>query len=212
MKAGNHALKIIVAILFILNSSAMMAQNQKQEVNNKKEEVRGIDHVGITVPDIEAATKYLEEAFGATLLYDNITRNDPPQTGAGAEAKLGIAHGARVTRIRMIRIGNGANIELFEMEVPEGERKLKTIPSDYGLQHVAFYSDDINATRERIIKAGGKVLEGPTTMHGKEEGAGNQFLYTIAPWGTFFEVISLPSPLKVDGESKVHRWKPGEIQ
>ncbi|PZP41582.1 MAG: glyoxalase [Pseudopedobacter saltans] len=185
-----------------------MAQNTISDTNNyQKTEVRGIDHVGITVPDIEAATKYLEEAFGATFLYDNITPNDPPQTGLGAEAKLGIAHGAAVTRIRMIRIANGANIELFEMKVPDGERKMKTIPSDYGLQHVAFYSDDIDATRERVIKAGGKVLTGPTIMHGKEEGNGNKFLYTIAPWGTFFEVISLPSPLKIDETNKVHRWK-----
>ena len=44
---------------------------------------RGIDHFGITVPDLEAATRFLVEAFDAKPLYDNIKRTDPPFDGAG---------------------------------------------------------------------------------------------------------------------------------
>lgn len=32
--------------------------------------VRAIEHVGITVPDMEAATRFFVEAFGAEKLYD----------------------------------------------------------------------------------------------------------------------------------------------
>lgn len=32
--------------------------------------VRAIEHVGITVPDLEAATQFFVEAFGAEKLYD----------------------------------------------------------------------------------------------------------------------------------------------
>jgi catechol 2,3-dioxygenase-like lactoylglutathione lyase family enzyme len=34
--------------------------------------IRGIDHVGITVPDIEAATKFFKDAFGAKKLATSI--------------------------------------------------------------------------------------------------------------------------------------------
>ena len=32
--------------------------------------IRGIDHIGITVPDIDAATKFLVEALGAEMIYE----------------------------------------------------------------------------------------------------------------------------------------------
>jgi catechol 2,3-dioxygenase-like lactoylglutathione lyase family enzyme len=34
--------------------------------------VRGIDHIGITVPDMEAATRFLREAFDAAIVYDTV--------------------------------------------------------------------------------------------------------------------------------------------
>ena len=43
--------------------------------------IRGIDHFGMTVPDLEAATRFFEQAFDARVLYDNITRADPPFPG-----------------------------------------------------------------------------------------------------------------------------------
>lgn len=49
----------------------------------QKTEVRAIDHIGITVPDLDAAATFLEKAFGATAIYDNIIPTDPPQQGEG---------------------------------------------------------------------------------------------------------------------------------
>ena len=34
--------------------------------------VRGIDHIGITVPDIEKATLFFERAFDAQVLYHSV--------------------------------------------------------------------------------------------------------------------------------------------
>jgi catechol 2,3-dioxygenase-like lactoylglutathione lyase family enzyme len=38
--------------------------------------VHGIDHVGITVPDIEAATRFFEAAFDAQVIYDSKSLSD----------------------------------------------------------------------------------------------------------------------------------------
>ncbi|MFC3352407.1 VOC family protein [Sphingobacterium zeae] len=176
-------------------------------MNYQKTEVRAIDHIGITVPNIEEAAKFLEEAFGATAIYDNVVPTDKPTEGAEAEAKLGFAKGSAIVHMRMMRIGDGACIELFEMKVP-GERKKDIIPSDIGLQHFAVYTDDIDKTKEKFENAGGRLLKGPNEMLGREGGKGNHFMYCVTPWGTFVELISYPSELEIEKETPLRRWKP----
>ena len=41
-----------------------------------KTTMRGIDHIGVAVPDIEAATTFLVEAFGAEVIYQSVSKND----------------------------------------------------------------------------------------------------------------------------------------
>lgn len=36
---------------------------------------RGIEHVGMIVADVEAASRFFVEAFGAEVLFDNVTRD-----------------------------------------------------------------------------------------------------------------------------------------
>ncbi|WP_036601013.1 VOC family protein [Olivibacter sitiensis] len=176
-------------------------------MNYQKTEVRAIDHIGITVPDIAEAAEFLEKAFGATAIYDNIVPADEPTQGPDAEAKLGIAKGTAVVHMRMMRIGDGACIELFEMKVP-GQRQQNIIPSDIGLQHFAVYTDDIEKTKEKFLKAGGRLLKGPNDMLGREGGEGNQFMYAVTPWGTFVELITYPSELEIEKTTVLRRWKP----
>ncbi|WP_307447311.1 MULTISPECIES: VOC family protein [Chryseobacterium] len=176
-------------------------------MNYQTSEVRAIDHIGITVPDLEAAALFLEQAFGAVAIYDNVIPTDEPQQGADAEAKLGLAKGSAIIHMRMMRIGDGASIELFEMKVP-GKRKKDIIPSDIGLQHFAVYTEDIDETKRKFTEAGGKVLKGPNKMLGREGGDGNWFMYAVTPWGTFVEFITYPSELEIEKTTTLRRWKP----
>jgi catechol 2,3-dioxygenase-like lactoylglutathione lyase family enzyme len=176
-------------------------------MNYQKSEVRAIDHIGITVPDLEAASKFIVNVFGATAVYDNIVETDPPQEGEETEAVLGIKKGSAIIHMRMLRIGDGACIELFEMKVP-GERKKDMIPSDIGLQHFAVYTEDIKKTAKKFEEEGGKLLKGPNQMLGREKGDGNSFMYAITPWGTFVELISYPSEMEIEKTTELRRWKP----
>ena len=72
--------------------------------------IRAIEHVGLTVPDMEQATTFFAEAFGAQYLYDML---DEPLGGPAVEKGLGIPKGAVIEAIRMLRLGNGPNLELF---------------------------------------------------------------------------------------------------
>ena len=72
--------------------------------------VRGIDHVGLCVPDIEKATTFFAQAFGARTVYDVQSPQDPAMAGKAVEQQLGIPQGAKITHMRLLRIGNGATL------------------------------------------------------------------------------------------------------
>lgn len=178
-------------------------------MNYQTTEVRGLDHIGLTVPDLEGASAFLEHAFGAVRLYDNMVRTDPPYAGPEAESVLGIVPGAAVLAMRLLRIGDGPGLELFEMRVPDDPaRQPPARPSDVGLQHFAVYTDDISLTATRFEEAGGTLLAGPNALLGIEEGLGNRFRYGRTPWGTVVEFISYPSPLAYEKNTDRRRWKP----
>lgn len=165
--------------------------------------VRGIDHVGITVPDIDDATRYLSDAFGAELAYDLITE---PLSGAFIEEAVGVPPGTVLERIRMLRLGQSANIELFCYRGTSQHASARA--SDFGLQHFCVYVDDIDESARRVAAAGGVCLTPPLDLPGGDAGEGNRFAYTRAPWGTLIELVSYPSPQAYESTTSIRRWRP----
>lgn len=74
--------------------------------------------MGLTVPDIDSATEFLRAAFDAKLAYDGLGPGDPPREGEETEQQLGLPSGAAITRQRMVQIGTGPSIEMFQVEGP----------------------------------------------------------------------------------------------
>lgn len=68
---------------------------------------RGIQHIGVTVPDLDAATAFFVEGLGAKVAYDGLTPEDEPRQGEEVERQLGLPSGAAIHRQRMIVIGEG---------------------------------------------------------------------------------------------------------
>jgi len=167
---------------------------------------RGIDHIGVTVPDIEAATVFLIRALGAEVVYDTLVRGEPAQAGPDVEARLGIVAGAKIVAFRMLKLRNGPGIELFEMEAPEQRSPAR--PSDFGLQHLAFYVDDIDAAARRFAANGGELFEGPHPLPGPERGDGNVFRYGRTPWGMIVEFITYPASQPYFETTPLRRWTP----
>ena len=169
---------------------------------------RGIDHVGITVPDLEAATRFLVAAFGAEPVYTNLPKNDPPEAGAEVEARLGIVPGTALLAVRTLRLGNGPALELFEMRAPEQRPAQR--PSDIGLQHFSVYVDDIEKAAAQFEAAGGELLSGPNPLVGFEKGEGNAFRYGRTPWGMTVEFMTSPGVMEFEKQAGPRRWKPAE--
>jgi catechol 2,3-dioxygenase-like lactoylglutathione lyase family enzyme len=170
--------------------------------------VRAIDHVGLTVPDLQEAASFFIEAFGAETIFEMETHRDTsrPEVLAEEQAKLGTRRSARWTRTLVLRLGEGPSIELFEYEDPE--RLPPPSPSDLGIQHFGIYVDDIDGACERAASAGATVLDGPTLLPGLEGGDGNKWVYVVPPWGGIIELCSYNSPQRYERETDVRRWRP----
>lgn len=119
---------------------------------------RGIDHVGVTVPDLDAATDFFR-ALGAEVLYDTLSREDGPNGGADLEQRLGVPPGCRQRAIRMLALLHGPGLELFEFDVPR--QREAALPCDLGWQHIAVYVDDVDRAAASVERAGGRALSGP---------------------------------------------------
>ena len=166
---------------------------------------RGIDHIGWTVPDIEAATQFLTAAFGAQVIYDSHPRTEPPQAGPAAERMLGLPPYGEVTQIRLLRLANGPSIELFA--VARAPQQPPPALPDFGYTHFGLYVDDIAAAVQRFEAAGGQLLAPPHDLKGVEGGPGNQFAYGHTPWGTLIELLTYPAGVQ-NADPNVPRWTP----
>lgn len=166
-------------------------------------DVRAVDHIGITVPDLDAAQSFFEQVLGAEFLYDLLTE---PLSGAGIEEALGLPAGTTLNAIRMLRLGKGASLELFSYSSSDQREPVR--PSDLGIQHFAVYVDDIEAVAMRINAHGGKVLGQIAPLPGGDAGPGNRFVYSRTPWGTSMELVEVPSPQAYEATTSLRRWKP----
>ena len=85
----------------------------------------GMDHVGITVPDIDQAVAWFEEKLGCSAPLTFGPFSDP--TGTFMQDLLGVHPRAVIEQITMVRCGSSANIELFEYDAPDQVQVFATV-------------------------------------------------------------------------------------
>ncbi|MDO5634728.1 MAG: VOC family protein [Micrococcus sp.] len=166
---------------------------------------RGIQHVGLTVPDLEEATRFFVEGLGALVAYDGLSPDDEPRQGPEVEGQLGLPSGAAIHRQRMLVIGEGPGLEIFEIS---GEQRPPAGLADLGLNHIALYCDDIDGSLARLVAAGGEAL---SEVHGNsryEDSPGNGSVYVRAPWGMLVELQTIPSGHYYPDDSEAEVWMP----
>lgn len=168
--------------------------------------LRGGDHVGITVPDLEQATRFFVEVLGAERFYDlgPFASNDDWMT-----TNLGVDRTARA-KIRFLRLGYGLNIELFEYTAPD-QRSTPPRNSDIGGHHLALYVDDF-ATALDYLRAVGVQIMGQPTHRTSGPSAGQTWIYFLTPWGLQMELVSYPDGKAYENDSTSHLWNPRHPQ
>ncbi|HEX3589145.1 MAG TPA: VOC family protein [Pseudonocardiaceae bacterium] len=160
-----------------------------------------VDHIGVTVPDLEEASKFFLDVLGCEYMYSlgPFVHDDDWMT-----EHLNVHPRAVMRQLHFFRCGGQAIFEVFEYEAPDQD----TTPprnSDIGGHHVAFYVDDLDAAVEYLREKGVQLLGEPTASSGPSQG--QRWVYFLSPWGMQFEFVSYP-----DGKAFDHHpdWFLGE--
>ncbi len=166
--------------------------------------IAGVQHVGITVPDMTVAVHFFVELLGCEVLF-----SEGPYELQGRHAVANnVAPGTVLNRLTMLGCGGGACLELFEYAAPD-QRRAPVANVDNGGHHVAFQVDDIDVAATRLANAG-VVLCGPVNRSVSGPFEGLAWLYVLAPWGMQLELVQMP-PAGIGWERSAQRrlYRPG---
>lgn len=137
---------------------------------------RHVDHVGMTVPNLDEAIQFFEDALGAKLLW---------RVGPFHETPTGVP--IKNIENAMLRLGPNLNVEVMTFEA---DQQNKTMPSniDVGATHIAFFVDNIRAAADSLQKHGAELMRGPIQAKGDVK-KGEEIWYFKTPWGAFMEIL-----------------------
>lgn len=163
--------------------------------------LRGTDHFGFTVPDMEEAHRFFVDIIGCDFVY----RLGKKEGAELMSQRMGVHPEATVEEIRFFRCATGANFEVFTYTSPDQvDQQPKN--SDIGGHHIAFYVDDLDASVAYLRDAGVEVMGEPTAS--AEASTGQRWVYFRAPWGMQFELVSFPQGKAYEKDASVVLWDP----
>lgn len=163
----------------------------------------GADHVGFTVPDIEAATRFFVDVIGCSLAFEI----GPFQSDDDwMQRQLGVDPRAVIRKLRMFRCRTGASFEVFEYDLA-GASRIPPRNSDVGGHHLAFYVEDIGAAIGHLKSHGIAIQGDPVTMESGPS-KGLTWVYFLAPWGMQLELVSYPAGMAVLDANPDALWSP----
>ena len=162
--------------------------------------LRGAEHVGLTVPDLEEAERFLVDVLGAVMVFDGGTIDDIDTMtrvlGAAATATC---------RYRFYRLKTGLNLEIFEYAPTDHGAPPRNAAA--GGHHIALYVDDIHAAAA-YLEANGIEMSGPPEHISEGPAAGSDWLYFRAPWGLQMELVSFPDGKAYEAQATTRLWSP----
>ena len=130
--------------------------------------MRGTDHIGFTVPDLDEAERFLVDVLGAVRVYTLGAKRADDDFMA---VQLGVHPRTAITEIRFYRLGNGSNLEVFHYDSADGQAP-QPRNSDIGGHHLALYVDDMDAAIEYLRAHDVEIMGEPVTSAGASTGRG----------------------------------------
>ncbi|MGA8081511.1 MAG: VOC family protein [Candidatus Nitrosopolaris sp.] len=115
-----------------------------------------INHVAVSVPDLDLAVNWYKEVFGFTLVREPI-EFVPDDTLKGMVVKD--IHGPSLKKVRMVWLSsaNQVGFEIFEYIEPKAEKRTDNF--EYwksGFTHICITDPDIEGLCKKISETGGK--------------------------------------------------------
>jgi catechol 2,3-dioxygenase-like lactoylglutathione lyase family enzyme len=150
-----------------------------------------VNHIGITVPDLDTAIKFYSEVLGFRPLRSSAEYSREKDPCASLFRMYGDS--ANYARVAWLAAGNGVGIELFDFKDPKynGHRDSKgpglegMAYNSGGMFHLGVTHPNPEELCAEIVKAGGKKIGETVKLYD-----GDTALYVTDPWGTIIEVLS----------------------
>jgi catechol 2,3-dioxygenase-like lactoylglutathione lyase family enzyme len=167
--------------------------------------MRGTDHIGFTVPDLDEAEHFLIDVLGAEPIYALGSKQADDDWMA---VHIGVDPRTVIREIRFYRLGNGSNIETFLYGPGGADDPQRPQPrnSDIGGHHLAIYVDDLDAAIAHLRAHDVEILGEPTASAGAA--LGQRWLYFRSPWGMQFELVSYPDGKAYERDAERKLWHP----
>lgn len=167
--------------------------------------LRGVEHIGFTVPDLEEATRFFTDVVGCEHVYSLGPIAD--EAGDWMVQHLNVPARVRVSELRIFRCGFGPNFEIFQYA---GDDRNPVPPRncDVGGHHLAFYVDDFAAALDHLVSHGVTILGDPT-VRVTGPSAGQTWVYFLTPWGMQLELVSFPGGKGYESTTTRRLWHPG---
>jgi catechol 2,3-dioxygenase-like lactoylglutathione lyase family enzyme len=165
--------------------------------------LRGTDHIGFTVPDLDEATTFFVDVIGCEYFYSLGPFAHPDDDWM--REHLGVHPRTVMRQNRFFRCKNGPTFEVFEYEPAEPPAQ-QPLNSDIGGHHLAFYVDDFDLALDYLRERGVEIMGEPTASSSHNEG--QRWVYFRSPWGMQFELVSYPDGKAYERDATVKLWHP----
>lgn len=148
---------------------------------------RSINHIAVSVTDLNRAVKWYKEVFGFTVV------NGPVEFEAD-DSSLGIAardiHGPNFRKMRMVWLssGNQVGFEMFEYIDPKAERRIDNF--EYwksGFFHICVTDPNIEELCKRISDSGGRQR---SRIWDVDPDKGYKIAFCEDPFGNVIEIYT----------------------
>ena len=165
--------------------------------------LRGTEHIGFTVPDLEQATEFFVDVIGCEFVYE---LGPFEATDDWMKKHLNVDPRTVMRKLRLFRCRHGSNFEVFEYAAPD-QNFTQPKNSDVGGHHLAFYVDDFDAAVAYLSEEGVRFL-GEPTVRTVGPNAGQTWIYFLSPWGMQFELVSYPNGKGYEKDTDRRLWNP----
>ena len=154
-----------------------------------RKHIQGIQHIGVSVPDMDLARKFYIDLLGAK----EIAGFEWHAGNAFIDAMVGLENSA--AKQLLVQLGN-THIEIFEYSAPRAD------PQDpdegvnrFGYTHICLQVDDIRTVHRRMLEAGIRFHAAPdySTVTVDADGQKHGYCATYARdyFGNVFELLEI---------------------
>src|SRR3546814_13369804 len=144
--------KFIRPMFFVLACAVAFMSVAKAQVPG----LRGVEHIGLTVPNLKQAVDFFVDVLGCESFFTNKVG---PFKGTWMKDNVDL-HPATTAVTQRVRCGNGANFALLEFNAPE-PRQEQTKNRDYGASPFALYFNELPSAvqylKTRKVRTQGKI-------------------------------------------------------